>query len=198
MSTRGYSDQINHALAFAGKHASGRGSGLLAQASNVALILTRYDCDEVTILAGILQHVLAGADSRSEPAMEKKVREKFGPVVAATIAEVLEHKSDDRGAGRPWEARRRDYLVRLQEAEPRALDLIAAEEIHSCGSNLADVRRLGTEYLSGLTECSAPQAVWWYGEVARVLEQHEEWPRKEMLEELRELTVALSRELGLE
>ncbi len=198
MSIRGYSDRINHAFAFVGKHASGRGTGLLAQASNVAVILSRYDCDEVTILAGILQHVLAGVDPRGAPAMERKIREKFGTVVAATIAEVLEYKSDDRGSHRPWEARKRDYLARLQGAEPRALDLFAAEEIHSCGVSLADVRRLGTEYLSNLSECTAPQAVWWYGEVARVLEEHAEWPRREMLEELRELAAALSRELGLE
>jgi len=49
----GYSDRINHALAFAAKHhdrqvRKGTRLPYITHAANVALILTRYGCDETT------------------------------------------------------------------------------------------------------------------------------------------------------
>jgi hypothetical protein len=109
---------------------------------------------------------------------------------------VLEHKDEDRAAERSWEARKRAYLDRLRGAEPRALSICAADEIHICGSWLADIRRLGIEYLPTLSGCTATQALWWYREMASLLDAHPEWPQRDMLEELRELAAELHRELG--
>jgi (p)ppGpp synthase/HD superfamily hydrolase len=59
----GYSDRINHAFAFAAKYynvlaPAGAGVDYLAHPANVAVILSRYGCEQVTIVAGILHHVL--------------------------------------------------------------------------------------------------------------------------------------------
>ena len=60
MSTRGYSDAVNHALAFAAKHhdrqvwKGGARLPYFTQPANVAVILSKYDCDDDTIVAGIL------------------------------------------------------------------------------------------------------------------------------------------------
>ena len=59
----GYSDPINHALAFAAKHHDQqvrRGTRLpyLTAAPNIAIILTRYGQDDETVVAGILLDVV--------------------------------------------------------------------------------------------------------------------------------------------
>ena len=98
----GYSDRINHAFAFAAKYYNAlapvaAGMDFLAHPANVAVILTRYGCEQVTIVAGILHHVLE--ESPPEP-------------VAGAGAE-------DRGQVRAGRARRRQGRARAQGRPPR-------------------------------------------------------------------------------
>ena len=81
----GYSDRINHAFAFAAKYynalaPAGGGMDFLAHPANVAIILARYGCEQVTIVAGILHHVLEESPPDQWPVLEHKIGEKFGPV----------------------------------------------------------------------------------------------------------------------
>ena len=78
----GYSDRINHALAFAAKYyglASGpeRTMAYLAHPANIAIILARYGCEDLTVVAGILHRVLEEAAPREREELEAKVLEKF-------------------------------------------------------------------------------------------------------------------------
>ena len=64
MTSTGYSDRINHALAFAAKHhdqqvRKGTRHPYLTHPATVAIILTRYGQDEETIVAGILHSSIA-------------------------------------------------------------------------------------------------------------------------------------------
>jgi (p)ppGpp synthase/HD superfamily hydrolase len=197
-----YSDRIAHAFAFAAKYAPGarvRGGGLaeLADAANLAVILSRYECDEPTIVAGVLHLVLRDSEGAERAALEQKVREKFGSIVLAILEDVLAPPSSDLNRERAWEACRREYLARLATAEPRALDICAATEIHNCGSALADVRRLGAEYFSSASATGPRQALWWYRALADALSAHDDWPRREMLLELAQLSRELEMELAL-
>jgi len=197
-----YSDRIAHAFAFAVKYAPGargRGAGLqeLAKAANLAVILSRYECDEPTIVAGILHVVLSDSEGEERAELERKVKEKFGPVVLAILEDVLAPPPADPNRERAWEACRREYLSRLATAEPRALDICAATEIHHCGSALADVRRLGAEYFSSAPATGPRQALWWFRALADALSAHDAWPRREMLVELGQLTRELETELAL-
>jgi len=201
MSTsHGYSDRISHAFAFAAKHLPSRprrGSGALhlTQPANVAVILARYGCDEITIISGILSHLVNEASYGSRVQLANKIAEKFGTMVSQVIGDVAEPRYDSRGRERNWEVCRMDYLANLSAAGPRSLDICAANQIHLCGSTLTDIRRLGIEYLSTYAEAPAEQTLWWYGSVITALEAVPSGPRTGMLLELKGLIELLAQEL---
>jgi (p)ppGpp synthase/HD superfamily hydrolase len=201
MSTsHGYSDRISHAFAFAAKHLpprARRGSGALhlTQPANVAVILARYGCDEITIISGILGHLVNEASYGSRTQLSNKIAEKFGAMVSQVIGDVAEPRYDSRGRERNWEVCRMDYLANLSAAGPRALDICAANQIHLCGSTLTDIRRLGVEYLSTYAEAPAEQTLWWYGSVITALGAVPSGPRTGMLLELKGLIELLAQEL---
>jgi (p)ppGpp synthase/HD superfamily hydrolase len=198
----GYSDRINHAFAFAAKYygavaPAGAGMDYLAHPANVAIILARYGCEQVTIVAGILHHVLEEAAPGSRPGRERKIADKFGPVALAIAKDALEPKYDARGAERGWQARKQEYLAQLAAAEPRALDICVADELHACGSTITALRRLGIEYLRTLSRAGSAQTIWWYRSMLEILDARSDWPRREMLSELRILSTDLVRGLRL-
>jgi (p)ppGpp synthase/HD superfamily hydrolase len=198
----GYSDRINHAFAFAAKYYGavapvGAGMDYLAHPANVAVILARYGCEQVTIVAGILHHVLEEAVPDSRPVLERKIADKFGPVALAIARDALEPKYDPRGAERSWRACKQEYLAQLAAAEPRALDICVADELHACGSTITALRRLGVEYLRTLSRAGSAQTIWWYRSMLEILEARTDWPRREMLSELRLMSTDLVRSLRL-
>lgn len=198
----GYSDRINHAFAFAAKYYGavapvGAGMDYLAHPANVAIILARYGCEQVTVVAGILHHVLEEAVPDRRPVLERKISDKFGPVVLAVALDALEPKYDRRGAERSWQACKQEYLSQLAAAEPRALDVCVADELHACGSTITALRRLGVEYLRALSRAGSAQTIWWYRSMLEVLDARADWPRREMLSELRLLSTDLVRGLRL-
>jgi (p)ppGpp synthase/HD superfamily hydrolase len=198
----GYSDRINHAFAFAAKYygavaPAGSGMDYLAHPANVAIILARYGCEQVTIVGGILHHVLEEAPPDRRPVLERKITDKFGPVALAIAKDALEPKFDPRGAERSWQACKQEYLALLAAAEPRALDICIADEIHACGTTITALRRLGIEYLRALSRAGLTQTIWWYRSMLEIVEARTDWPRREMLSELRLLSTDLVRGLRL-
>jgi (p)ppGpp synthase/HD superfamily hydrolase len=198
----GYSDRINHAFAFAAKYygataPAGSGMDYLAHPANVAIILARYGCDQVTIVGGILHHVLEEASLDDRPSLERKIADKFGPVALAIARDALEPKYDRRGGERPWQPVKQEYLPQLAIADPRALDICVADEMHACGSTLTALRRLGVEYLRTLSRAGSEQTIWWYRSLLEVVDARSDWPRREMLSELRLMSTDLVRGLRL-
>src|SRR5689334_18075883 len=122
MSTSGYSDRINHALAFAAKHhdqqvRKGTRLPYVTRPANVAIILARYDQDEQTIVAGILQDVIEdcvrGAFSRSM--LDQRVGDKFGSEVLETALAVTARRIDDDGIELSHDDRRDDFVQRMAQ-----------------------------------------------------------------------------------
>src|SRR6478735_8103406 len=127
MTTRGYSDRINHAFAFAAKHhdrqvRKGTKLPYLTHPANVAVILTRYDRDEATVVAGILHDVVEDCvrDGYTRDMLEQRIGEEFS--------------ADER---------KTDYLERLAHAGDSALWICAADKVHNANSILSDLRRTG-------------------------------------------------------
>src|SRR5260221_14118754 len=93
--TRGYSDRINHALAFAAKHhdrqvRKGTRLPYLTHPANVAIILTRYDQDEHTVIAGILHDVVEDfvRDGFTRDMLEQRIADRFSTEVIDRVLAV--------------------------------------------------------------------------------------------------------------
>ena len=152
----GYSDPINHAFAFAAKHhdqqvRKGTRYPYLTAAPNLAVILARYGQDDPTLVAGILHDVVEDCvrDGYSAEMLNRRVGDKFGEDVLATVLAVIERRFDDEGIELSHLERKDDLLERLASADDRARWIAAADHLQSGGTLLADLRR--TDF---------PEAVW--------------------------------------
>jgi (p)ppGpp synthase/HD superfamily hydrolase len=148
MPNSGYSDRINHALAFAAKHHDrqvhkGTRQPYGTHAANVAIILTRYDRDDDTVIAGILQDVVADCVNErfTRETLDQRIGEKFGADVLASVIAITLQRADEEGVDLSHDERRADLLERLGSADDRARWVLAADALHSVGATLANLRR---------------------------------------------------------
>ena len=195
----GYSDRINHALAFAAKHhdrqvRKGLRLPYLTHPANVAIILTSYGCDEDTIVAGILCDVIEDCVSEgwSDEMVSERLSEKFGNVVIATARAVTKRKFDDDGNELDRDQRRSDCLRRLTSADSRAHWVCAADNVHAGNSILADLRRtVDVETVWGRFSTPRGEIIGWYRAVHDRL--REAGFAAPIVEELRALSEALEK-----
>ena len=148
MSIVGYSDRINHALAFAAKHhdrqvRKGTRLPYLTHPANVAVILSRYGQDDDTVVAGILYDVVEDCvrDGHTPEMLGQRIGEKFGLDVLNTVLEVTERNEGPDGEPLSTEDKRTDYLERLAAGSDRGRWVCAADMVHNGSSLLADLRR---------------------------------------------------------
>jgi (p)ppGpp synthase/HD superfamily hydrolase len=148
MTASGYSDVINHALAFAAKHhdrqvRKGTKLPYLTHPANVALILTRYGRSDDAVVAGILHDVIEDCvrDGYSRDMLEQRIGDKFGAKVLDTVLAVTYRRHDDDGVELSGEDRKADYLKRLAGASEDARWICAADKIHNASSIVSDLRR---------------------------------------------------------
>lgn len=146
--TTGYSDRINHALAFAAKHhdrqvRKGTRLPYLTHPANVAIILTRYNRDDQTVVAGILHDVIEDCvrEAYTRDMLEQRIGDKFGADVLDTVLAVTHRRVDDDGIELSTDEKRDDYLERLGSASESAKWVSAADKLHNGSSILADLRR---------------------------------------------------------
>ena len=169
----GYSDRINHALAFAAKHhdqqvRKGTRLPYVTHAANVAVILTRYGCDEVTVVAGILHDVIEDCvrEGWTHAMLESRIAEKFGKDVLSTVLAVTKRRVDDEGTEMNRDDRNTDYLMRLGAADARAHWVCAADKVHNGYATLADLRRtMDPESVWGRFAGGRAATVAWYRSV---------------------------------
>ena len=166
----GYSDRINHALAFAAKHhdrqvRKGTRLPYLTQPANVAVILTRYDQDESTVVAGILHDVVEDCvgENYTREMLEQRIAGKFGADVLEAVLSVTHRRKDDDGMEFSLDERREDYLARLSAASTRALWVCAADKVHNAHTILSDLRRtVDADTVWGRFSAGREGTVRWY------------------------------------
>ena len=140
--------------------------------------------------------MLEEAPPDKRPVLERKISDKFGPVALAVAKDALEPKYDRRGGERPWQPRKQEYLTQLAIAEPRALDICVADEIHClrlhrhrappAGRGVPAngvAGRLGADHLVVPLDAGDPG------------DRGSDWPQREMLAELRLMSADLVRSL---
>jgi (p)ppGpp synthase/HD superfamily hydrolase len=145
---RGYSDRINHALAFAAKHhdtqvRKGLRMPYVTHAANVAVILTHYGCEESVAVAGVLHDVIEDSvrDGFTAEDLADRIGAKFGDDVLHTVLSVTRRRLDDDGIEMSKDDVKDDYLARLGTASDAARWVCAAHNLHNAGTILADLRR---------------------------------------------------------
>ena len=145
---RGYSDRINHALAFAAKHhdtqvRKGLRMPYVTHAANVAVILTHYGCGEIAVAAGVLHDVIEDSvrDGYTAEDLADRIGAKFGDDVLQTVLSVTRRRLDDDGIEMSKDDVKEDYLARLLTASDDARWVCAAHNLHNVGAVLADLRR---------------------------------------------------------
>lgn len=148
MTAAGYSDVINHALAFAAKHhdrqvRKGTKLPYLTHPANVAIILARYGRDNDTVVAGILHDVVEDCvrDGFTREMLEQRIGDKFGAKVLEAVLAITYRRHDDDGVELSGDERKTDYLERLAMANDEARWVCAADKIHNASSIVADLRR---------------------------------------------------------
>jgi (p)ppGpp synthase/HD superfamily hydrolase len=202
MSTRGYSDRINHALAFAAKHhdrqvRKGTRLPYLTHPANVAVILTRYGQDEHTIVSGILHDVIEDCvrEGYTRETLEQRIGDKFGQAVLDTVLAVTERQLDEEGVELSSEERKDDYLARLAAASGRARGVCAADKVHIGSAILADLKRtLDPDTVWSRFAAGRSGTVRWYRRVYERL--HEVGFDGPIMDELREVAEELERAVG--
>ena len=148
MTAAGYSDVINHALAFAAKHhdrqvRKGTKLPYLTHPANVAIILARYGRDNDTVVAGILHDVVEDCvrDGYTREMLEQRIGDKFGAKALEAVLAITYRRHDDDGVELSGDERKTDYLERLATANEEARWVCAADKIHNASSIVADLRR---------------------------------------------------------
>ena len=212
MAITGYSDRINHALAFAAKHhdrqvRKGTRLPYLTHPANVALILCRYDQDDDTVIAGILHDVIEDCvrEGYTGEMLAQRIGDKFGQDVLDTVLAVTKRKEDDEGEPLSDEEKNDDYLDRLSQAGERARWVCAADKIHNGSTILADLRRtMDPETVWSRFSAGREGTIRWYrgvydrltalgfdgsimDELRRVTESLEEWLEPERVAAFRPL-----------
>jgi (p)ppGpp synthase/HD superfamily hydrolase len=179
MTVTGYSDVINHAFAFAAKHhdrqvRKGTKLPYLTHPANVAVILTRYGCDNDTVVAGILHDVIEDCvrDGYTREMLEQRIGDKFGERVLDTVLAVTYRRLDDEGIELSSEERKTDYLQRLSAAGEEARWVCAADKIHNASSIISDLARtVDRETIWSRFSGGKAATVGWYRQVYERLRQ---------------------------
>ena len=197
MTISGYSDRINHALAFAAKHhdrqvRKGTRLPYLTHPANVAIILTRYGRDDQIVVSGILHDVIEDCirEAYTVEMLEQRIGDKFGANVLETVLSVTFRRVDDDGVELSHEEKRDDYLERLAQASDAARWVCAADKLHNASSIVADLRRtIDPNSLWNRFTGGKDATVRWYRRVYDRL--FELGFRGEIMEELSHAVVAL-------
>ena len=137
---------------------------------HVAMILLKHGFAEEAVIAGVLHDVVEDTDINLE-----RVAAEFGPAVAHIVDHVSETKTAPSATGGPpvklpWRTRKEEQLARLQNADPLAAAVKAADALHNCQSMLLDLQTHGKNLWQRFRGSQEDQ-LWYYTAMAALLRQ---------------------------
>lgn len=193
----GFSDSIHHALAFCAKHHPGPVSrhdahNPLLSTANVAIILSRHQAEDSTIVAGVLKLLVDASPQPGLADLHRGIARRFGGLVAAAVEAAAEPRFDPLGRERTWHAARAEALARLATGSCRVMDIWMASEVHVAGTALTDIRRLGIEYARSVAPAPPRDLVWWHEALVDLLARRGGEVRASLLAELQYHTAAVA------
>lgn len=128
-------------------------------AVGVALILARAGFhDERLLAAAILHDVVEDTDIGVE-----QLRREFPDDVVELVLAVSERKTDDQGAQRPWEDRKREHLALIGAAPLGARAIALADKLHNLETMLLDLSTGGISFSA--FRAPPDRVVWYYAEM---------------------------------
>ncbi len=194
--SRGYSDAINHAFAFAAVHHEGqkrKGTRLpyLTHLANVALILGRYSRDEETIIAAILHDVVEDCKAHGREEHCNAIERKFGGAVLADVLSVTKPEAD--GDGRPLRPAemKSGYIRQVVKGSHRAKWVCAADKLHNASSIISELDRRPPDEVWQLFKLPKGETAAFYRQVFEAL--RESGFDEPIMTELEETVIVLER-----
>ena len=147
---RGYSDAVNHAIAFAAVHHEGqtrKGSRVayLSHLANVAIILAKYDQPDDTIVPAILHDVVEDCKSHTWQQHSESIEKKFGPAVLADVLTVTKPETDTSGNQLQRGESKTLYIDQITKGSRRAKWICAADKLHNSRCIISDLKRIKPE-----------------------------------------------------
>lgn len=164
-----FSARFDAALGFAARaHADQRRKGTttpyITHPVSVAMYLLQVGRSEDVAIAGLLHDVVEDTGIGLEV-----IRVEFGDRVAALVAAVTEHKSED-GVERPWEVRKREALDHLVGADEDVLALKAADALHNVSATREALLKEG-DVIWQRFKRGPRESLWYYGEISRLVQE---------------------------
>ncbi len=132
----------------------------LAHLWSVAALVLEHGGDDRQVAAALLHD--AAEDQGGEPVLQR-IADEFGD----DVAQLVRHLSDslaDTTTGEEkeaWDARKRNYIASLAEADDRVLLVSACDKLHNLRSLLSDRRELGESVWTHFTHAD-PEVHYWY------------------------------------
>ena len=140
------------------------GQPYLVHPISVLALLSRWEADEDTCIAGLLHDVIEDAkDDKERDVYRKEIKKSFGDNVMEIVEGVTEQ---DKSL--PWRTRKEQYLEHLQVATKQSLMVSCADRTHNAASMLQSYKERGDSIWENLNAGKEEQ-MWFIGNILKIL-----------------------------
>jgi GTP pyrophosphokinase len=136
----------------------------------VSALVLEHGGDEEQAVAGLLHDAIEDADNTEEASQRRVlIRDKFGLRVAAIVEDCTDGVPDESGVKPDWHARKRAYLVHLENSSTDTLLVSCADKLHNARAILGDLRNIGLEVFDRFSS-SKDDTIWYYQELSKIFD----------------------------
>jgi len=153
------------AAAHSGQRRRGTSVPYLSHLIQVAGLVMEHGGDIDQIVAGLLHDVIEDCEDVDRESLETQFGTEVVRIVH-TCSDLLE--TDTPNAKSAWLVRKRHYIAKLRESDPRAQLIAACDKLHNLRSLIADLKRSGLGTFVRF-HATPEQTRWYYDEVREAL-----------------------------